>query len=221
MPITTKNIIYNFKRHGIFGLLRKTRSYIFSYVPLNYYCISHMPSECLQAKCQLYIRKGTIEDIPIIINLFSEDSAKLIAEQTQYLFNQGGDIFLAFSEDHLVHAARVRYYPGILKDHPHERCPLIRLKEDELYIGHCETNPAFRGKNIYPVMLQHIAKYAFEKGIARCFGSSSPQGKSSIIGIRKAGFNFVAQKRRFRIFGKIIGNGWSTSSMKMPVCNKA
>ena len=68
-----------------------------------------------------------------------------------------------------------------------ERDSRIEIKKDEVFIGHRETAPVFRGKNIYPVVPQHIVKFAFEKGKKRCFGASNPSGKASIRGIEKAG----------------------------------
>lgn len=117
-------------------------------------------------------------------------------------------MFLAFSKDRLVHVAWIHYYPGILKAHP-----LVVIKEDEAYIGRCDTHPEFRGQNIYPVVLQDIVGYAFSKNKHRCFISTPPTHLSSIRGIEKAGFSFVGRIRVFRLFGKAFNNRWMSSKI--------
>lgn len=199
------------EKHGTLGLLKKALPFLFSCVPLNFYSISRLPQNKIRPKCPVDIRKGSIDDIQIIIDLLGTDDPEIITGQIKHLFNTGGELFLAFSENTLVHVARLRHYPGVLKTHPFERDPLIKIRNDEVYIGHCETRSNFRGMNIYPAVLQHIVKLAFEDGKKRCFISSAPWGIVSIKGIEKAGLSFVGQKRRFRIFGKIFNSLWSSS----------
>lgn len=122
-------------------------------------------------------------------------------------------MFLAFSEGELSHVARLNHYPGSLEVNPFERDPPAKIKKDEVFIGHCQTAYEFRGKNIYSAVLQHIIKYAFENDKNRCFISASPSNKVSIRGIKKVGFSFVGQKRKFRLFGKIFNNLWTSSEM--------
>jgi RimJ/RimL family protein N-acetyltransferase len=214
--ININKIKLYWKEHGTLNLLiKKVLPFLFSYVPLNYYCISHVPENKIQAKCPLEIRKGSLDDIELIIDFFGGEDKKIIYEQTKYLLDTGGEIFLAFSDGELAHVGRLRHYPGVLEVHSLERDPRIKLNKDEVYIGHCETATAFKGKNILPVVLQHIIKYAFENGKKRCFGSSNPSYKASIKGQEKAGFSFAGKIRKFRIFGKLYNDVWSSSEMDL------
>lgn len=214
MPTINRNKIKLYwEKHGTLNLLKKALPFLFSYVPLNFYCISHLPENKIQAKCPLEIRKGSLDDIELIIDFMGDEDKKMIYGQIKYLFDTGGEIFLAFSEGELAHVARLRHYPGVLEINSLERDPRIKIKKDEVYIGHCQTTSAFKGKNIYPAVLQHIIKYAFDGGKKKCFGSSSPSGKASISGIEKAGLSFVGQKRKFRLVGKLYNDLWSSSEM--------
>lgn len=87
----------------------------------------------------------------------------------------------------------------------------IEIGGDEAFIGRCDTHPVFRGKNIYPVVLQHIVRYAATKNKHRCFITTAPTLVASIRGIEKAGFSFVGRLRRFRLLGKLFNNHWISS----------
>lgn len=215
MAINRNKIKLYWEKHGTLNLLKKALPFLFSYVPLNFYCISYLPENKIQPKCPLEIHKGSLDDIELIIDFMGDVDKEMIYGQIKYLFDTGGEMFLAFSEGELAHVARLRHYPGVLEVNSVERDPLIKIKKDEVYIGHCQTAGRYQGKNIYPAVLQHIIRYAFENGKKRCFGSSSPSGKASIRGIEKAGFSFVCQKRRFRLVGKIFNNLWSSSEMDL------
>ncbi|MHC4664328.1 MAG: GNAT family N-acetyltransferase [Planctomycetota bacterium] len=152
-----------------------------------------------------------MEDIDLIVEVLNDKDEAVVRKQTEYFFDKGGELFLAFSEGKLAHVARLYNYPGICEVHPLEVGPFIRLKEDEAYIGHCRTHPKFRGKNIYPVVLQHIMRYVAEKNKKRCFGSVAPTNLASIKGMKKAGFSFVERKQKFRLFSKMLNNQWSSS----------
>lgn len=210
MTITTRKIRTYWEKHGTKGLLKKALPFLFSYVPLNFYSISHLPINKVQTTCPLEIRKGTIDDINLIIDFFKDDDREITYKQTKHLFDTGGEIFLAFSEGELAHVLRVRHYPGVLKN-PIEREPPIEIKKDEVFAGHGQTAERYKGKGIGPAVLQHMMRYAFERGIKRCFISSSSTGKASTRGIAKAGFSFVCRKRRFRVLGKIFETTWSSS----------
>lgn len=213
MKYISEDILLYWRDHGTLSLIKKALPFIFSYVPLNYYCIYSIPKIVIRPKCQLYIRKGSLNDISLISSVIAGVAKEILYLQIKYLLDTGGEIFIAFCDGEPAHVARVRYYPGVLKWNHFERDPLIALKQDEVYIGHSETNARFKGLNIYPAVLQHIIKYSFENGKIRCFGSSSPLGKVSIRGIEKAGFYYVGRKRRYRVFGKIYDTLWSSDNI--------
>ncbi|MGA2173316.1 MAG: GNAT family N-acetyltransferase [Sedimentisphaerales bacterium] len=209
-----------YQKYGVFYLFKKAMkrigSLLFLYIRLNFYCVSSVPSTQIQPKCPLKIRKGNFDDIELIVNFAENGNKKKVYEQTRYFLNKGGEMFLAFSEGRLAHIARLYYYPGVLEVSPLESSPLVKLKEDEVYIGFCETNREFRGKNIYPAVLQYIVRYALENNKKKCFVSTIPSNIASIRGMEKAGFSLVGQKRKFRLFGKIFNNLWSSSDIIWP-----
>ena len=193
--------------------MKRVGALLFSYIRLNFYCVSSVPSTQIQPKCPMKIRKGNFDDIELIVNFAENDNKKKVYEQTMYFLNKGGEIFLAFSEGKLAHIARLCYYPGVIGSNPLEIHPPVRIKENEVYLGFCQTGSEFKGKNIYPAVLQYIIKYAFENNKKKCFISTSSSSAASIRGIEKAGFCFVGQKHKFRILGKIFNNCWSSSTV--------
>jgi RimJ/RimL family protein N-acetyltransferase len=205
------------KEYGALGLVKKAVFRIllpvFSYNPIDYYVISGPPQTRHQPRCPLEIRKGGMEDIDLIVEVLNDKDEAVVRKQIEYFFDKGGELFLAFSEGKLAHVARLYNYPGICEVHPLEVGPFIKLKEDEAYIGHCRTHPKFRGKNIYPVVLQHIMRYVAEKNKNRIFITVSPGNLPSIKGLKKAGFSFVSRKRMFKLCGKCFNNRWSSSDM--------
>ena len=61
------------------------------------------------------------------------------------------------------------------------------MKEKDIEIGPCETDPAYRGKNIYPYVLSYIIeKELDDEGVAYMIVEDS--NTPSIRGITKAGF---------------------------------
>ena len=208
-----------YRKNGLFHLLKRAMgrigSFLFSYIPLNFYCVSSVPSISIQPKCPLNIRKGDIADLGLIANFSSDENSQKNYDQTKYFLDKGGEVFLAFSGDKLVHIARLHYSQGLIDSSSLEINPPVRIKEDEVYIGFCQTSPEFKGKNIYPAVLQYIIKYAFEKNKKKCFISTSPSLVPSVRGIEKAGFALVSKKHKFRILGKIFNNCWSSSSVSV------
>jgi GNAT superfamily N-acetyltransferase len=203
------------KRYGTLILTKKIIlriiSPLFSYTPLNFYGISGLPLTQIHPRCPLEIRKGGPEDIDLIVesSVYTDyiDGAS-VPERIKYLLNTG-EMFLAFSEGRLVHVAWLHYGPGVREVFPH-----VKIMADDAFIGRCQTHPEFRGKNIYPAVLQHMVRYAVAKNKKRCFISTSPTITASIKGIEKAGFFFVGKLRRFRLFGKIFNNRWMSPPME-------
>jgi GNAT superfamily N-acetyltransferase len=208
----TKNLI---KEYGLLGFLKKILqrgcSFVFWYRTLNFYGICDVPQTNLQSRCPLEIRKGGPENLALIVDLLDDIDEAAVRKRIKYLFDNESTMFLAFSEGKLVHIAWLHYYPGI-----RESYFSVRIKRDEAYISSCQTHPDYRGKNIYPVVLRYILRYAAATKKNRCFISSSPTNWASIRGIEKVGFFFVGKMRTFRLFGKIFNNQWVSSDTVSP-----
>jgi len=216
--ITVSKVKSYWKEHGTLGLAKKAVvcvcSPFFAYHPLDFYCISGSPKAQLQSRCPLEIRKGSTEDTTLIDDMLKdtyESAESTVRKGVKRWFDSGGEVFLAFSEAKLVHVAWLHYCPGVREVYPH-----VKIEKDEAYIGQCDTHPEFRGKNIYPVALQHISGYAVSRNKKRCFITTTPKHVASIKGIEKAGFSFVGKLRRFRFFGKMLNNQWVSSKLLGP-----
>jgi GNAT superfamily N-acetyltransferase len=165
-----------------------------------------LPQTTVKPRCSLEIRRGGLEDTDSIEEMLSYVDRAALREELREYFAGGGELFLGFSEGKLVHAAWLHFCAGTNKLYPH-----VKIRDDEAFIGRCETHAEFRGKNIYPVALQHLVKGALEKGVRRCFITTSPTLSASIRGIEKAGFSFAGKLRRFSLFGKVFNSQWVSS----------
>lgn len=214
--IASKAKLY-WREYDTLSLVKKIISLIclpfFSYHPINFYVICGLPKVVVQPRCPLEIRKYRSEDISLLVDFLGEIEESVVRKRAKYFFDKGGELFLVFSKDKLVHIAHLCFYPGIHETHPLEVHPIVELKEDEVFIGYCQTHPEFRGQLIYPATLQHILRYAVAQNKKRCFISTSPRNLASIRGIEKAGFAFLEKKRKFRLFGKMFNNQWISSEV--------
>jgi len=216
MPRVTVSKVKSYWRgYGTLGLAKKAVACVcrpfFSFHPLNFYVISGLPQTQHQPRCPLEFREGSREDIDLIVDLIKDKDESSVREHLTFLFDNGGKLFLAFSEGKLVHVAWLHYCPGIRQTHPH-----VTIKEDEAFMGHCYTLPEFRGNSILPAALQHMIRYAVAQNKKRCIGSTSPYNIAAIKGIERAGFSFVGKLRRFRLFGKMLNNQWDSSRLSGP-----
>ena len=69
-------------------------------------------------------------------------------------------------------------------------------------IGNCGTNPNYRGRSIYPFVINKIAKEVIAEGKEEVFIIVNSDNVSSIKGILKAGFKLYAEIRckRFLLY---------------------
>jgi len=69
-------------------------------------------------------------------------------------------------------------------------------------IGDCVTIPEYKGKSIYPFVINSIAADLFKLDYPQVFIIVNPQNASSIRGIEKAGYHLHAKikARRFLMF---------------------
>ncbi|HVX89792.1 MAG TPA: GNAT family N-acetyltransferase [Gemmatimonadales bacterium] len=69
----------------------------------------------------------------------------------------------------------------------------LRIGADERYLWNFVTLPAFRGRGIYPRLLQDIIATEASRGSERFWIAYAPENHASAAGIRKAGFSHVAE----------------------------
>lgn len=154
---------------------------------------------------------GSMDDIELLMDFFGDK--EIARQETEYFFETGGELFLAFSGNELAGVARLRHYPGVFKlGHP-ERDPYIEIKKDEVFYGHCETSIKYRRNNIFTVLAQYMLDYSFAIGKKRGFATASPKQKATIRMLEKLGAIFICQKKIFRIFGIKFNYKWSTADL--------
>jgi hypothetical protein len=84
-----------------------------------------------------------------------------------------------------------------------EKLRLLRLiGKDGPAIGDCYTNEDYRGKAIYPFVINKIARDLLSSGVAEVFIIVGRDNHSSIRGIEKAGFHLHSEikAKRFLLF---------------------
>lgn len=74
----------------------------------------------------------------------------------------------------------------------------FKFKKPYLLIGNCFTNEKFRGQNIYPFVLNKIAKDY--NNLERVYVLVNPENIPSIKGIKKAGFILLNKLFTYRFF---------------------
>jgi hypothetical protein len=78
-------------------------------------------------------------------------------------------------------------------------------------IGYSHTLPTYRGRSIYPCVLNYILHDLRNRNISNnAYILVSPENKASIRGIEKAGFELVAHLKGLRIVGSYIINKSTT-----------
>jgi RimJ/RimL family protein N-acetyltransferase len=104
--------------------------------------------------------------------------------------------YLGLVDDELAHVAWIYY--------PHEQhlqpTRFRRLAAGEACIANCVTLPAFRGRGVYPALLQALLTRLRDEGYLRCYMYVEVENLASQRGVGKAGFRPVGRSWRVRLF---------------------
>lgn len=104
-------------------------------------------------------------------------------------FDEKTSTFLVKDEDVLIHKSKVFKKSLLLKN--------FGFKQPLMTIGDCFTNDDYRGKGIYPAVLERIvSKHLKDSSL---YLLVSPQNIPSIRGIEKAGFSKIASLKCLKI----------------------
>lgn len=182
---------------------------VFAYYPLNFYSMTDLSSRDVQCHVELVVRQGTLGDMRMIDDLLALTYVSPDATSRRNLgkcFDSGGRVFLAFSNGRLVHAAWLHD-----KKSAEHVFSYIEMKPDQALIGQCCTDPEYRGKSVYPFMLQQLARYAFSENFRKCYITTTPRHTPSVRGILKAGFALEGTLHRFRLLGLTFNSRWKCS----------
>lgn len=193
-------------RYGTLGLAKKiihrVTSRIIDFSSNQIFeCSPSCPVE-LAAKCPLEIRVGGDADLNLIAGFhgYTEKSHQIAGLKER--FEKGDKPYLAFCGRVLAHVAWVCKRPEVEMG---EIWGSLAFRDNEAYIMDCETFFTFRGKNIYPVVLQRILKDLSAENVEKVFIGCSLSNTASIKGIKKAGFAALRKIRAVSLFGKKIG----------------
>jgi len=74
-----------------------------------------------------------------------------------------------------------------------------------MFLYDCFTNPAFRGKAVYPCSLTRALRYGQDRGYDRAYIRVARSNAPSIIGIERAGFRPAAVVIHAAVLGLAIG----------------
>lgn len=85
---------------------------------------------------------------------------------------------------------------------------LRKLKPHETEINHVFTLEGYRGKNIFPKVLDTLCKKLRNDGFKHVYAFVLQENASSIKGLRKAGFNQVGKVTYIKMFWNKRGNGF-------------
>lgn len=110
---------------------------------------------------------------------------------------KGAKLFFVFSGKECAHASMVVMDKNIasLTDSVFKKI----AREDAGYIGPCYTHPLYRGKGLYPYVLNKICELLKKEGKNAAFINTKTTNKASARGITKAGFNAIAEVSHLRL----------------------
>jgi predicted GNAT family N-acyltransferase len=102
---------------------------------------------------------------------------------------QKGNEFQLLKNNDLIHRSRVFFKSNLLDN--------FNFSKPYVIIGDCFTDDRYRGRGIYPLVIRYLADiYCKENQV---YILVSPDNLSSIKGIEKAGFRFMANLQGIRI----------------------
>lgn len=156
----------------------------------------------LSAECPLEIRFGNDSDLNSIASFhaYTEKSPEIAVLRER--LEKGDRPYLAFSGKTLAHVAWVCRRKQV--DAPEIWASLL-FKDNQAYIRDCKTSFIFRGKNVYPVVLQHILRDLKAENVGTVYIACRTSNTASLKGIEKAGFLPIRKIQAVRLFGRKIG----------------
>jgi ribosomal protein S18 acetylase RimI-like enzyme len=129
------------------------------------------------------------------LSVEGEDSSEIMAAL------QGrprSDIQSRFDDGHRAYVARIDGEPAAWgwvatrEARIGELDTMVRLPDDERYLWNFVTLPPFRGRGVYPRLLQEVVR-AESSSALRFWIAYAPENHASGAGIRKAGFTALAE----------------------------
>jgi CelD/BcsL family acetyltransferase involved in cellulose biosynthesis/L-amino acid N-acyltransferase YncA len=150
------------------------------------------------AGCQMSIRKGAMDDIELIAGFYGYSDNTRDVEKLREIIKNGSIPYLAFCGKTLVHIAWLAKESNV--EIP-EVESFAQIGAGHAYIYKCNTAESFRGKNIYPAVLQKIIEEVKKQGITAVYIACAKSNKASLRGILKAGFRPCMSVTTIKLLG--------------------
>lgn len=186
------------REHGTFGL---TRRLLFRKCPLYVslvYCKTEATSDCA-------IPGLTVERFTSAAALDSSTKREIDASAGEgglggayRLFKTGCHLWIGRLNGRVVGTCWSR-------KHHRRSVYVVRLNETDAVILSCFVPPEFRGRGIFPAMLEKMVRVMMdEDGTARVFIDCRAWNAASSRGIQKARFTFLGKAVRLVLFNRMV-----------------
>lgn len=135
------------------------------------------------------IRDLSSEDIESI----SDYAGKIYINKLERRFTNNWRLFLAYIDRQVAGAG------WVIDSNSEFKAKVVPLTEDVVTLIEFWTIPRFRGKNVYPFLLSFITNQLKGENFKKAFISSNEKNKSSINGIKKAGYRYLINYETYRL----------------------
>ena len=196
---------YN-RRYGVLGLAKKvvrrfgSRIVDFSSNQLFEWCGEDLPQ--VMVKYPIEIRVGDETDVNLIASFHGYTADAPEIQSLKQRLGKGDKPYLAFCGRTLAHVAWVCKRDKVEMD---EIWGSIAFGRNEAYIMDCKTGFVFRGRNIYPEVLQRILQDLMAENIDKVYIACGMSNETSMRSIKKAGFLPAKKISAVKLFGRKIG----------------
>ena len=149
----------------------------------------------INPKIEVKIRKATVKDA----YLFEKDFSKSYKEDFLKRIRRD-ECFIALKDNNIAHIIWITY-----KDFFHRDIQsTLRVNKNESYIFDASTPLKFRGKGIYPAVIQYVLAYLKNKKIKKALISTASDNYPSLKGILKNKFRKINTAVYISVFNKLI-----------------
>lgn len=141
------------------------------------------------------------KEIKCLTDLSSKDTASIrdyagekYIKESKRRFANNWRLFLAYIDNRVAGAC------WAVTNNSEFKTKVVPLLDGNIVLIDGWTIPSFRGKNVYPFLLSHIAVQFKEKNFKRAFISSNVKNFASIKGINKAGYLHFINYEVYNLF---------------------
>lgn len=164
------------------------------------YCVFHRE---LDAKGSL-----DVENLPVDLAKLSDDELRKLAQNYPEFHRQAERLDeFGFNDAYVLRVNGEPAHISWLVTSEHDKLlpeREIKLRRGEAEITHAYTAEAFRGRGLYPLMINALCQQAAEMGVKRVYMSVHPSNVSSLRGVGKAGFELTG--RVFRLHSPLLSD---------------